>query len=337
MAESTPVKVKEEPVEIKLEEVTIFDTLDTEESIPLVKNFRPTVVKQEPTVTDSIEEADAVAEPAEMETTATDAGASSSRSPQLQRNRSNINASQIKFLVNFMERHPNLARSLFKTPEEKRNSKRLWNDLQEALNQRGPPKRHMLEWKKVWQDYKYNVKLKLRHNLNCLAKPGGNRKKMKYLNQYEESVVRSAGLNEIVGATTVATKSADKVTVQPDVNTLELNSQSNDSAEKTETMLVEVEVEEADNEYDTEVDQSVIQEEEPRKETVPEANGRAPYKTNKREKIDLLRRFVEAKEESNNIRRDLLRIKAESLEIKRKMYELQAKQFALTHDICLAD
>ncbi|XP_055525873.1 zinc finger protein ZFP2-like isoform X2 [Wyeomyia smithii] len=79
MAESTPVKVKEEPVEIKLEEVTIFDTLDTEESIPLVKNFRPTVVKQEPTVTDSIEEADAVAEPAEMETTATDAGASSSR------------------------------------------------------------------------------------------------------------------------------------------------------------------------------------------------------------------------------------------------------------------
>ncbi|XP_055525799.1 uncharacterized protein LOC129718763 isoform X2 [Wyeomyia smithii] len=150
MAESTPVKVKEEPVEIKLEEVTIFDTLDTEESIPLVKNFRPTVVKQEPTVTDSIEEADTVAEPAEMETTATDAGASSSRSPQLQRNRSNINASQIKFLVNFMERHPNLARSRFKTPEEKRNSKRLWNDLQEALNQRGPPKRHMLEWKKQY-------------------------------------------------------------------------------------------------------------------------------------------------------------------------------------------
>ncbi|XP_055525926.1 uncharacterized protein LOC129718838 [Wyeomyia smithii] len=109
-----------------------------------------------------------------------------------------INYSQLVVLTKFMEEQPDFARKLLKTVAD---WERLWKDLADAINRKGPPVRSVTEWKKVWVDYKYRVKMKLLHNKKCPDK-------QKSLNRFEQSVANSTGLkNALLG--TAAAKSFD--------------------------------------------------------------------------------------------------------------------------------
>ncbi|XP_058820017.1 uncharacterized protein LOC131682511 [Topomyia yanbarensis] len=237
-----------------------------------------------------------------------------------------------------MEENADLARNLLNTPDAKKNSHRLWNQLKDVLNEQGPPMREVTEWKKVWADYKYKVKNKLRHNVNSVKKTGGGPNKQKLLNPYEESVVRSAGLNVAVSGIAKAKSFGCRKSLQTSAEnysdkfeTFHDSSNHNPQVETgidEEQMCLEEFLDESTDSIE------VRQADQTGKDTEEESKKKTWGKrTNaKREKIELLKRYVEAKEESNKTQQAILRIKEESLEIKRKMYELELNKFALLHE-----
>ncbi|XP_017491662.1 PREDICTED: uncharacterized protein LOC108379824 [Rhagoletis zephyria] len=68
------------------------------------------------------------------------------------------NAAQEAIMINFMQQYPGIACGTIQC-KQKRNA--LWEALAEKLNSRGPPKKPMQRWKKVWIDWRAAVRRKI--------------------------------------------------------------------------------------------------------------------------------------------------------------------------------
>ncbi|XP_018578550.1 myb-related transcription factor, partner of profilin-like isoform X1 [Anoplophora glabripennis] len=69
-----------------------------------------------------------------------------------------INHSHWEVLVDFMEKHPDLARGSFSGPNGKQEMKKLWQQLSNILNAIGMGERSTEKWQKTWCDLKYTIK-----------------------------------------------------------------------------------------------------------------------------------------------------------------------------------
>ncbi|XP_055549410.1 uncharacterized protein LOC129732504 [Wyeomyia smithii] len=241
------------------------------------------------------------------------------------RNALSINSSQIETMTHFMEEHSDLARNSLKAPDARKHFNKLWNKLKDSLNEQGPPIREIPEWKKVWADYKYKVKSKLRQNMINIKKTGGGPNKHKHLNSFEESVVRSAGLNASVNGIAKTKSYGCRKLLQADnhydgeANVSEHNSQTTPITEEGEMIIEEfIDIENL--------------EDDPENGITGTTGSIMKKRTNaKREKLELLKRYVKAKEENNEMQKALLRVKEESLAIKRSMWEIKLKKMKLKY------
>ncbi|XP_058832484.1 uncharacterized protein LOC131690598 [Topomyia yanbarensis] len=114
------------------------------------------------------------------------------------------NRKQFECLVAHMEKNPAIAKGQ-KYAEAASCSKakynEVWNRLSMELNSLGPPMRSLMEWQKVWTDFKLKTKRKLSHNrLESLATGGGTHK-MAHFSSCEESVIALLSLDTAVNTT----------------------------------------------------------------------------------------------------------------------------------------
>ncbi|XP_039951511.1 uncharacterized protein LOC120768824 [Bactrocera tryoni] len=90
-----------------------------------------------------------------------------------------------------MEKYPDIARGF--TKREKALVDSLWQQLAESLNSAGPPIKDVNGWKKIWTDWKSEVKKKLAQNKIEARATGGGPFSKYTLNQTEETIVRICG------------------------------------------------------------------------------------------------------------------------------------------------
>lgn len=184
---------------------------------------------------------------------------------------------------------------------------------------------------KVWYDYKYKVKAKLRANAQSLKKTGGGPYKEKKLNVFEESVIRSCGLESTVGGIKSVKSYGSRVITQT-INSNELAKKISDAMPVNDFEIGE-EMHEFIT-YSPEPEASSFQNNEVDKENDnnAETNRSKRQKTNadkQHEKTALFKRYVEAMEKSNVIQERLVKIKEENQLIKRKTLELAEYKYAL--------
>ncbi|XP_017484115.1 PREDICTED: uncharacterized protein LOC108372841 isoform X2 [Rhagoletis zephyria] len=101
----------------------------------------------------------------------------------------NTKPRQFEILVNFMMEHSDLAKGQIKGLAAKQTSNNLWKRLENELNSCGPPTHNFTEWKKIWADYKSNIKAKLRRNKESMSGTGGGPSRFCSLTATEEQVV----------------------------------------------------------------------------------------------------------------------------------------------------
>ncbi|XP_062551112.1 uncharacterized protein LOC134216166 [Armigeres subalbatus] len=223
----------------------------------------------------------------------------------------NINTQQVEELTRFMEDHPDLARGILCGAEGRHHANKLWNNLTRKLNEKGPPVREVKDWKKVWADYKYNVKNKLRKNISSIRKTGGGPNQTKQLNPFEESVVRSAGLEAAVQGVDGGRSFGTSTSYTKLPESLATFGPSEEIADETQWVQEE-------EQGDLPGDDAATANYQPppaiiyQNETFTGARRRTNYKA---EKLSLFKRYVEALEEDNNMKRELL-------ELKKRKYDL---------------
>ncbi|XP_055915205.1 uncharacterized protein LOC129948289 [Eupeodes corollae] len=71
---------------------------------------------------------------------------------------------QFATLVEFLKENSGIKKGILNAPEYKAKNKELWDEITVVLNSLGPPVKTLDGWKKVWKDFKYNIKDKLREN-----------------------------------------------------------------------------------------------------------------------------------------------------------------------------
>ncbi|XP_017477421.1 PREDICTED: uncharacterized protein LOC108367340 [Rhagoletis zephyria] len=96
------------------------------------------------------------------------------------------------YVQQFMESHQDLAKNFVKS--DRVNAEEKWKELAMLLNAEGPPQKDVNGWKKIWSDWKANIKKKVAHD-NMESRATGGRPFNKYiLTQNEESVARICGI-----------------------------------------------------------------------------------------------------------------------------------------------
>ncbi|XP_039967976.1 uncharacterized protein LOC120779684 [Bactrocera tryoni] len=96
-----------------------------------------------------------------------------------------------------MEKYPDIARGFTKLEKARVDS--LWQQLAESLNRAGPPIKDVNGLKKIWTDWKSEVKKKLAQNKIEARATGGGPFSKYTLNQTEETLVRICGMAQSVG------------------------------------------------------------------------------------------------------------------------------------------
>ncbi|XP_021709465.1 uncharacterized protein LOC110679358 [Aedes aegypti] len=103
------------------------------------------------------------------------------------------NRDQYAKLVEELEEQPDIAKGFAKF-----NTDPFWSNLAEDLNSLGPPTKTAEKWKRVWGDWKSNIKKKLVSNRKEQRSTGGGPCKIIELSSLEERVVDMAGLTAAV-------------------------------------------------------------------------------------------------------------------------------------------
>ncbi|XP_073841752.1 uncharacterized protein [Musca autumnalis] len=107
-----------------------------------------------------------------------------------------INQQQEDLLINFMEKHPNLAKGFAKG--DRTEIENLWQTLAENLNSVGPPIKETEAWKKAWIDKKSIIKRKLAANKKEVRATGGGPYNQMYISSKDEAIARLCGLYHVV-------------------------------------------------------------------------------------------------------------------------------------------
>ncbi|XP_017472936.1 PREDICTED: uncharacterized protein LOC108363918 [Rhagoletis zephyria] len=103
---------------------------------------------------------------------------------------------QIILLIQFMEENPDLAKGFSKRDKSLVSS--LWQELTDTLKAAGPPTKDVNGWKKVWTEWKSEVKKKLAHNTSETRATGGGPFTKHTLTESEEAIVRICGMTRAV-------------------------------------------------------------------------------------------------------------------------------------------
>ncbi|XP_033239465.1 uncharacterized protein [Drosophila pseudoobscura] len=103
---------------------------------------------------------------------------------------------QDEILVGFMKDNPDLAKGFVKGDRVVVDAK--WAELCGALNAVGPPIKDALGWKKVWADWKTNIRKKMAKNKSETRATGGGPFAQQSLGELEEEVAKLCGLYEMV-------------------------------------------------------------------------------------------------------------------------------------------
>ncbi|XP_026846742.1 uncharacterized protein LOC113566222 [Drosophila persimilis] len=103
---------------------------------------------------------------------------------------------QDEILVGFMKDNPYLAKGFVKGDRVVVDAK--WAELCGALNAVGPPIKDALGWKKVWADWKTNIRKKMAKNKSETRATGGGPFAQQSLGELEEEVAKLCGLYEMV-------------------------------------------------------------------------------------------------------------------------------------------
>ncbi|XP_039950051.1 uncharacterized protein LOC120767829 [Bactrocera tryoni] len=98
------------------------------------------------------------------------------------------NPTQFEILINYMKTHSELSKGQLKTVDAKNAANNLFKELVCDLNAAGPPSRDVLKWKKVWSDYKTQLKAKMRRNKISISGTGGGPPSHCSLTPLEEQV-----------------------------------------------------------------------------------------------------------------------------------------------------
>lgn len=108
-----------------------------------------------------------------------------------------------------MDKHHDIARGYVKGDKVVVDS--LWTELTALLNSSSPPSKTCKEWKKVWSDWKGNVKAKMCHNKKDLRGTGGGDINQYVFSEHENSLIRICGLYKSVDGVGGAVSFADFV------------------------------------------------------------------------------------------------------------------------------
>lgn len=160
-----------------------------------------------------------------------------------------------------------------------------------------------------------------------IKKTGGGPNKYKYLNPYEESVARSAGLNASVTGIASAKSFGFQKPTQAVSNNDNKTILSDHSEQNMETGYTEDVVEDFLDFDDIEAENN----EEPSREVSEEIKRKTWSKksTVKRGKLELFERYVQTMEDNNETQKALLRVKEKSLEIKRAVLQIKEENLEI--------
>ncbi|XP_058827436.1 uncharacterized protein LOC131690658 [Topomyia yanbarensis] len=128
-------------------------------------------------------------------------------------------------MIALLETRPDVAKGF-----SKGNVAPFWSTLATELNSMGPPIKDSTGWKKVWFDYKSNLKKKLAHNVKELRATGGGPNKLIELSDLEEQAVCLTGLRATVeGVQHAISFGTPSCEFREDDHTIDASGQSNET------------------------------------------------------------------------------------------------------------
>ncbi|XP_058451150.1 uncharacterized protein LOC131430303 [Malaya genurostris] len=145
---------------------------------------------------------------------------------------------QFARMIALLETRPDVAKGFSKV-----NVAPFWNSLATELNSLGPPVRDTTGWKKVWCDYKSNLKRKLAHNSKELRATGGGPNKVIEISELEEQTIALTGLRNTIqgvqntlsyGALSLDSRDKQNLVVD-NIQELFITDNSNDNADEETT------------------------------------------------------------------------------------------------------
>ncbi|XP_055910685.1 uncharacterized protein LOC129945048 [Eupeodes corollae] len=96
---------------------------------------------------------------------------------------------QFATLVEFLKENSGIAKGILNAPKYKAKTRELWDEITVVLNSLGPPVKTSDGWKKVWKDFKYHIKDKLRENKKSMLGTGGGPNKQHVFSVLEEDII----------------------------------------------------------------------------------------------------------------------------------------------------
>ncbi|XP_043063792.1 uncharacterized protein LOC108101356 [Drosophila ficusphila] len=121
---------------------------------------------------------------------------------------------QDEIILDFMKDKPDLARGFVKGDRVAAEAK--WADLAGALNAIGPPIKDVAGWKKVWCDWKSNIRKKIAKNKAEARATGGGPYSQQIVTDVDEEVAKICGLYEMLEGVAGPTYGVSP-TVNPDL------------------------------------------------------------------------------------------------------------------------
>ncbi|XP_041968788.1 uncharacterized protein LOC121725755 isoform X1 [Aricia agestis] len=142
-------------------------------------------------------------------------------------------ATQFQLMVEYMEKNGDLSKPS-EGPQGRVINAQKWNELTDLLNADATGDTKTAEkWRKVWSDYKNNIKRKAsRIHRSALTTGGGPARKLK-LSEIEERVLRVLGTQAATGIMTI-----DEVGLEEETSTLLLSDPSSQASHPLQEMYL---------------------------------------------------------------------------------------------------
>lgn len=224
-----------------------------------------------------------------------------------------------------MEENPSLATGYNATSDSRITSRALWEDIANQLNSHGPPIRNRDSWKKVWSDFKFHIKKKLKLNKLSISGTGGGPSKLQTFSAIEEAVIKLVNLNSAVDGIEEARAMGDNNLDLPNIteyNTINDNQNEANSEHSDNNINLETQPARTTNLRRT----KEITERQSEKLIQKQIDLQQTFHQNINQKLESLTNMVA---EGNSSLRRLVRLKEKSLEIKKREIVLKERELKL--------
>ncbi|CAG4993668.1 unnamed protein product [Colias eurytheme] len=100
---------------------------------------------------------------------------------------------QVEYLVDYLSKHPSLAKGFSKVPSARDEARKTWEELTIKLNSLGGCTKTWKQWTKYWSDKKSAVKKKAALRYRARNKTGGGCESVVELSEVEEKILTLMG------------------------------------------------------------------------------------------------------------------------------------------------